>query len=352
MRIKILFLLVLLQGVALSCSKNNDGSSDEALVLNKSEMTLNFGEEETLTVVKAPGSNETLIWETDNKEVATVFHGIVTAQQSGTATITATFGAFTAECVVTVNERTYQMVWSDEFDGTELDTDMWTYEIGNGNWGWGNGEEQYYTDRKENVRVENGMLTIEARKEEFGGRPYTSARIITKNKKDFTYGKIEARIKVPSGRGTWPAFWMLGYGSWPRAGEIDIMEHVGYDPKTFHTALHTKNKNGTNGQNFSGHKTFDDNVADEFHTITMEWVEEEFLGFDRIHIYVDGVKTKTFGETAQLQDSGDWPFNDDFFFILNLAIGGQWGGAQGIDDSMFDVPVLYQIDYLRVYQLQ
>jgi beta-glucanase (GH16 family) len=107
-----------------------------------------------------------------------------------------------------------------------------------------------------------------------------------------------------------------------------------------------------NGQNAHSSQTLDLPAANDFHTVTMEWVENEFMGYDRIHIYIDGVRTTTFGETKQLQDSGDWPFNDDFFLIINLAIGGNWGGSQGIDDTMFDIPVLYKVDYVRVYQLQ
>ncbi|TXD52709.1 MULTISPECIES: family 16 glycosylhydrolase [unclassified Polaribacter] len=354
MKVKALLFIIIIQCIFYSCSENSADSVDsvdkvEYIELNHSDLTINVGDKETLVVVKAPSTNETLVWSSDNELVATVFNGIVTAHQSGAATITAGLGNLKVDCKVTVPERTYQLVWSDEFDGTELNTDNWTYEV-DGN-GGGNNEKQYYTDRAENIRVENGVLTIEARKENYENREYTSARIITKDKQDFTYGKIEARLKVPSGRGTWPAFWMLGYGSWPRAGEIDIMEHVGYEPTKFHCALHTRNRNGLNGQNFHGSQDFTENVSNEFYTITMEWVEKEIFGFDRIHIYVDGVKTKTFGETSQLQESGDWPFNKDFFFILNLAIGGQWGGAEGIDDTMFDNKVLFEVDYIRVYQL-
>lgn len=353
MKHKILLLIVILQSIIYSCSTDSGVDiSEEILELNKSELTLKVGEQETLSITKSPSTNETLTWTSNSKEIASVFHGVVTANQSGITTITATIGDISTNCIVTVPERTYELVWSDEFDGTELNSDNWSYEIGNGNWGWGNGEEQYYTDRPENIRVEDGFLTIEARKENFEGQKYTSARIITKNKQDFAYGKIETRIKVPSGTGTWPAFWMLGYGSWPRAGEIDIMEHVGYEPKSIHTALHTLTKNGGNGQNSLATQVLNENVTDEFHTITMEWVEEELFGYDRIHIYVDGVKTTTFGETAQLQESGDWPFNDQFYFILNLAIGGSWGGARGIDDTIFNNPVIYQIDYVRVYQFE
>lgn len=332
----------------LACA--DDPVADNKLELDKSELTLNLGEKATITITQAPSTNEAAIWTSDDETVASVFLGTITALSSGTAIITATVGDQSATCVVTVPERVYQLVWADEFDGTTLNTDYWTYEV-NGN-GGGNGEAQYYTDHSENLRVADGVLTIEARKEAYEGKQYTSARIVTKNKKDFKYGKVETRLKVPLGRGTWPAFWMLGYGSWPRAGEIDIMEHVGYDPNTFYCALHTLNKNGMNGLNFKGHQTLTEPAANEFHEITMEWIESEFLGFDRIHIYVDGVKTTTFAETSQLQSSDDWPFNDQFFFILNLAIGGSWGGSQGIDDSMFDNPVLFQVDYVRVYQYQ
>jgi beta-glucanase (GH16 family) len=350
---RLLLLVLISQIIFYSCSSNSsdDNNIVENLKLNTNQLTISIGEEEALNIVEAPSTDDILVWTSSDKKVATVFSGTVTAHQSGTATITATFGDLTAECIITVPERTYELVWSDDFDGTELNTDNWTYEIGNGNYGWGNNEAQYYTDRPENIRVEDGLLTIEARKENYKeGYQYTSARIKTANKQDFAYGKIEARLKVPKGRGTWSAFWMLGYGSWPRAGEIDMMEHVGYEPKTLHCALHTRNKNGLNGSNFRGNQQLTENASDNFHIVTMEWVEKELLGNDRISIFIDGVRTKTFGENAQLQDSGDWPFNDQFYFILNLAIGGDWGGVRGIDDTMFDNPVLYQIDYIKVYQ--
>lgn len=354
MKIKFILLITILQSLFYSCSESSTDNGGTVsivdLVLSDSELTMKVGDEVIVTVTDAPAVNETLVWTSDTEDVATVFNGIITARQSGTAIITASLGEFTATTTVTVAERTYQLVWSDEFDGTELNTDNWNYEV-NGN-GGGNNELQYYTDRPENIRVEEGRLIIEAKKEAYENRNYTSARITSSLKQDFAYGKMEARLKVPKGVGTWPAFWMLGYGSWPRAGEIDIMEHVGYDPTVFHTALHTRNKNGLNGQNFHAEQDLNEDVADEFHTITMEWVEEELYGYDRIHIYVDGVQTKTFGETAQLQETGDWPFNDNFYFILNLAIGGNWGGSQGVDDSMFDVPVLFEVDYIRVYQLE
>lgn len=321
-----------------------------ALRLEKNDLTLGVGEAEQLLVLDSPSSAGTVIWSSTNENVATVFFGRVTALASGKATIIAQMGEYVDSCVVTVPEREYQLVWAEEFDGTSLNLDDWNIEV-NGR-GGGNNEAQYYTDRNENLRVEDGLLTIEAREETFENKSYTSARINTKDKRDFKYGKVEVRLKVPKGVGTWPAFWMLGYGSWPGAGEIDIMEHVGYEPKKIHCALHTLNKNGMNGQNEHAFQSFEEDVANDFHVITMEWVENEIGGYDRIHIYVDGIKTTTFGETKQLQESGDWPFNDNFYFIVNLAIGGSWGGSRGIDNSMFDSPVLYQVDYIRVYQLQ
>ncbi len=347
---KILFILCSV--CMFSCTSCSESTEPEALTLqlDQAEMTLNVGETADLTITEAPSVSGTVEWSSSNETVATVFMGTVTALASGSATITVQMGTYVDSCVVTVPERIYTLVWSDEFDGTSLDTANWNIEV-NGN-GGGNNEEQYYTARSENIRVADGYLCIEALKEDYEGKEYTSGRITTKNKQDFTYGKVEARLKVPKGTGTWPAFWMLGYGGWPNAGEIDIMEHVGYDPKTFHCALHTDNYNGTIGNNQSGSESYADDVANDFHVITMEWVENELQGYDRIHISIDGEEIKVFGETAQLQESGDWPFNNDFYIILNLAIGGNWGGVQGVDDTMFNDAVLYQIDYVRVYQLQ
>ncbi|WP_082026539.1 family 16 glycosylhydrolase [Flammeovirga sp. OC4] len=343
-------LLLLISMTFFACAAETSLEEENtALQLSSDALTISVGQSEQLKILSAPQSDQEVVWTTDDEFIASVFHGVVTAHQSGTTTISVVMGEEVATCTITVPEREYKLVWQEEFDGDALNLDYWTYEV-NGR-GGGNQELQYYTDRPENIRVEDGKLIIEAKKEEYEGKNYTSARIISKDKKDLRYGKVEARLKVPGGRGTWPAFWMLGYGRWPDAGEIDIMEHVGYESNIFHCALHTKNKNGLNGQNAHGEQIFDQDVSGEFHTITMEWVEDEFMGYDRIHIYVYGNLTKTFAETKQLQDAGDWPFNQEFFFILNLAIGGSWGGALGVDDTMFDNPVLFEIDYIRAYQL-
>ncbi|KAA6302220.1 MAG: Beta-glucanase [Candidatus Ordinivivax streblomastigis] len=340
-------LAIIVTGLLVLASCDGAGGEPAAaeLKLNKSETTLRIGEKETLTIVSAPSSNEAAEWSSSNRNVVTVFAGIVTAEGPGIATVTVNVGEYSADCVVTVSERTYQLVWSEEFDGTALNVDTWNYEIGTGAWGWGNDEKQYYTDRPENIRVENGYLIIEARKEAYEGSDYTSARITTQNNKDFTYGKIEAHLSIPSGIGTWPAFWMLGYGGWPSCGEIDIMEHVGKEPSMLSHALHTKNQNGMNGKNWSK-RTYLDDAENVFHTYTIEWIDDEFAGYDLIRFYIDGEETGACQETQQTS-AVDWPFKAPFYFILNLAIGGSWGGP-AIDEKLF--PAQMKVDYIRVYQ--
>ena len=236
----------------------------------------------------------------------------------------------------------YQLVWSDEFeyDGAPDDA-KWDYDIGGG--GWGNNELQYYTSRTENVRVGNGVLTIEARLENYGGAKYTSTRIITKNKGDWLYGKIEVKAKLPSGRGTWPAIWMLPtdweYGDWPRSGEIDIMEHVGYDQGVVHGTVHTEAYNHSIGTQVGDQMEVSD-CSDEFHVYWIEWTT------DIIDFYIDDSKYFTFMKVAQ--DYTKWPFDKRFHLLMNIAVGGSWGGIYGVDDSIF--PQTLQIDYVRVYQ--
>jgi len=348
----ILFKLSLVLAMTFVCfSCDEDNSDTETLSLEYHNLTLSVGETTTLSIIESPNTSDAIVWSSSDESVATVFYGKVEALSSGVSTITVQMGDYFDTCQITVPEQEYQLVWADEFDSTALNTDYWNIEV-NG-YGGGNNEEQYYTARDTNLRVENGMLVIQTLKESYMGDEYTSARINTKGKKQFTYGKVEVRLKVPAGKGLWGAFWMLGANDgWPDGGEIDIMEYVGYEPYEFHCALHTANYNGMNGNNKSGSQTLTDSVSNDFHVITMEWVKNALNGYDRIYIYVDDVLTRSFSETAQLQDSGDWPFNDEFYFIINMAIGGNWGGVQGIDDTIFDEPVLYLIDYVRVYQLQ
>lgn len=236
----------------------------------------------------------------------------------------------------------YELVWSDEFDYPGLpDSEKWNYDVGGS--GWGNQELQYYTDgRTENARVENGKLIIEARKENYGGNDYTSARLVTKNKGDWLYGRIEVKAKMPAGRGTWPAIWMLPtdwyYGGWPQSGEIDIMEHVGYDEGIVHGTVHTDAYNHTKGTQ-QGNSYEVPDATSAFHVYSIEWSE------DTIEFFVDDDKYFMFANQGTWQK---WPFDKRFHLILNIAVGGTWGGAQGVDDNAF--PTQMEVDYVRVYQ--
>ena len=233
-----------------------------------------------------------LTWSSSDTQVATIDqNGHLTAIGPGNAIITlaTNLESVTARVAVEHAWGEYTMVWSDEFDGSALDENTWSYNTG-GN-GWGNNEKQYYTSRPENIRVRNGMLEIEARKEQYENNEYTSARIMSKNKKTFTYGKFESRIKFPGGGGTWPAFWMMGNsGGWPNCGEIDIIEHVGNMDSRASFALHTVMKNGTRGNNWSSTKWFDYPLSADFHVYGIEWAQEEKDGKDVIRFKLDGVQ--------------------------------------------------------------
>lgn len=235
----------------------------------------------------------------------------------------------------------WRLVWSDEFDGPRLDESKWVFEVQRP--GWVNNEAQNYTDhRPENARVENGRLVIEGRRDWFQGHEYSSARLKTQGRASWTYGRIEARIKVPGGRGSWPAFWMMPddcHRGWPACGEMDIMENVGYDGDLFHSTTHSAAHNWMKGNQKTAAKRVD-RGADGFHIYAMEWFS------DRVDFFVDG----QLYHTVRNEGWGDdvWPFNKNFYVILNLAIGGSWGGAQGIDPNIWPRQML--VDYVRVYQ--
>jgi len=229
------------------------------------------------------------------------------------------------------------LVWADEFEGSELNMENWSFEIGDGCpnlCGWGNNELQVYTDR--NHRIEEGKLIISAKKEE----GYTSTRIISKGKKEFQYGRIEARLKVPTGAGLWPAFWALGndidVNSWPDCGEIDIMEYVGRNPDEVLNAIHTRS---SYGNTVNKQVTSIAGFEDEFHVIKLEW-NSAFMDF-----FVDDQLLYRYG--PQLKTAENWPFNKPVFLILNLAVGGNLGGTV---DSGLSFPREYAIDYIRIYQ--
>lgn len=235
---------------------------------------------------------------------------------------------------------TQKALWSDEFNGNEsLDGSKWVYDIGTGSGGWGNGEAQYYTDRTDNVKIENGILKITAKKENFSGSAYTSARIKTQGKFDFKYGKVEVKAKLPTGVGTWPAIWMLGSNitsvGWPACGEVDIMEHVGKRQGWISSAMHTPSSYG--GTINHGEQYFD-NVSTAFHIYALEWTSEKMV------FSVDGKVHYTYNPATK--NSSTWPFNANQFIILNVAMGGGFGGTI---DSSFNESTM-EIEYVRVYQ--
>ena len=242
-------------------------------------------------------------------------------------------------------QSSWQLIWNDEFDYTGLpDSSRWSYDVGGH--GWGNQEDQFYTEnREENARVDGDQLIIEARKEDWSGRSYTSARLVSKHKGDWTYGRIEVRAQLPSGRGTWPAIWMLptdshyGNGGWPDTGEIDIMEHVGFDQDLIHATIHTDAYNHGIGTQRGGSKRVA-GASDNFHVYAVEWSPRKMV------FSVDGDDFWTYSKG--LSNWQGWPFDLDFHLIMNIAIGGAWGGIQGIDDSIFPQQML--IDHVRVYR--
>ena len=251
----------------------------------------------------------------------------------------------------------WKLVWSDEFNTPGVpDPAKWDYEEGFVR----NREAQYYTRaRPENARVENGVLIIEARRERFPNAAYqegstdwrrrspqaryTSASLITEGKAAWRYGRIEVRAKLPMGRGTWPAIWMLGGNrkqvGWPKCGEIDIMENVGFDPDLIHANIHTESYNHVRKTN-KGNRLTIPRPYDSFHVYAIEWFE------DRMDFFVDDRKYFTFVNEKTGVDA--WPFDQPFYLILNVAIGGSWGGQKGIDDSIF--PQRMEVDYVRVYE--
>jgi beta-glucanase (GH16 family) len=239
----------------------------------------------------------------------------------------------------------WRLVWSEEFDGTGWPSaQKWSYDVGGH--GWGNNELQYYTERRlENCHLDGGVLNIVAWQEQFEGSSYTSARLVSRGKGDWTYGRLEVRARLPHGRGTWPAIWMLptewtyGNGGWPDNGEIDIMEHVGYNPGVVHASTHTNAYNHRIGTQ----KTATINVPDaetDFHVYSLEW------SADTVQVFIDS--TKYFTHVNDGSGWQAWPFDKDFHLILNLAIGGDWGGLQGVDNSVF--PQRLEVDYVRVYE--
>jgi len=237
-----------------------------------------------------------------------------------------------------------ELVMSDEFDSDGApNSSIWGYNIGTGENGWGNGELQYYTDRTENVTVQNGVLIITAKKEQYNGSSYTSARLLTKGKFEQTYGRFEARMWLPYGQGIWPAFWLLGDDSngtevWPQIGEIDIMEYVGDEPTRMFGTVHGPGYSG--GESISkSYVLANDRFDTGFHVFGIEW------GPDYINYYVDDV---LYNQITPEDVPGEWVFNrGPFYIILNLAVGGALPGSPNAETQF---PQTLLVDYVRVYK--
>jgi len=236
---------------------------------------------------------------------------------------------------------TYKLIWSDEFSGSSINPSDWTFEKGNNN-GWGNNELENYTNRTENAFVSNGNLIIEARQESVGGFNYTSARMITKSKQTFTYGRIDIRAKLPKGKGVWPALWMLGNNidqkGWPACGEIDIMELLGQEPSRVYGTLHYGNSVATHLSKGGNYVLSAGSFDQQFHVFSLIWDK------DNLKILVDDVN---FFSAKSSDISGTYPFDQPFFFIFNIAVGGNWPGNPDISTTF---PQRMIVDYIRVFQ--
>jgi hypothetical protein len=288
-----------------------------------------FGEKSPETPVKSTTGSATYTYEQSGTYTITVYaHATENDQISSTKQVNVTKGDGS------------NLAWSDEFDGTALNDNFWTFETGAG--GWGNNELQYY--RPENTTVSGGFLTITAKQESFGGSSYTSSRLITKGKKEFQYGTIEIRAKLPQGQGIWPALWMLGANissvGWPKCGEIDIMEMIGGSnrEKTVYGTLHW-DENGSHACTCDkpGHTLASGTFSDDFHVFKMTWDQTDIKWF------VDGTQFNHINITP----AGLSEFHAKHFFIVNLAVGGNWPGAP---DGTTTFPQQLIVDYIRVYQ--
>ena len=327
----------------LSCSKGSNTGTQQSipsnLVVNATVAADNSGN------VSFTASGDNIVsyeYDFGNGVFQNAANGAVTYKYpaSGTYTVVVTGKSSTNQTVSKSTQVTIalamNLVWSDEFntDGAP-DASKWGYDIGTGGGGWGNNELEYYTNRLDNASVSNGTLKITAKKETFNGSNYTSARLLTKGKFNAKYGKVEAKIKLPAGVGTWPAFWMLGSNvdavNWPACGEIDIMEHKGSDLNRIYGTLHYP---GRAGGNADGTNTVIQNATTAFHVYTLEWTAAT------IKISVDGMVYYNFNNSATT------PFNSDFFVILNFAMGGSFAGP--VDPAFTSATM--EVDYVRVYK--
>jgi Glycosyl hydrolases family 16/Calx-beta domain len=321
------------------------GAGADYLAQANSQLIINAGDTEGKLAIQILGDNifeqnesfEVILLNplnaviADGKAVLTIRN-----DENANGIIIPTTGYSTPETYAGMN-----LVWQDEFNGTELDLSSWTQEIGNNN-GWGNQELMYY--RPENTSMVEGNLVITAKSESYGGQDYTSSRMITKDKKEFQYGRIDIRAVLPTGQGIWPALWMLGSNltsvGWPACGETDIMELVGNQPNRIHGTVHYGNQVTGHLQNgsskaLSGTAIFND----EYHVFSIIWKQDE------IQWLLDDVVFHTI--TPATTAPAPYPFNQPSFFIFNVAVGGQWPGSP---NATTNFPQHMIVDYVRVFQ--
>ena len=350
---KFLLIISFFSFLFFSCGGTNSGSLDLVVVTTPTNLVINkviVGSSATMPNGDGTGVVNFTASANNAKEYKMSVDGEIlksttgsftyTFKQSGTNNHTVYVFAYNGDkfisgtTIVTVYVIP-KAVFFDEFsvDGAP-DSSKWGYDLGNNN-GWGNNEAQYYTNRTQNAVVSNGTLKINLIKEAYQGYNYTSARLLSKGKYSMKYGKVEIRAKIPSGGGTWPALWMLGDNidsvGWPACGEIDIMEHVGNQLNKIYGTLHYT---GRSGGNADGASVIIPNATTEFHIYSMEWNEST------IKIYVDNQLFFTYNNNPNS------PFNQNFFFIMNLAMGGNFGGT--IDPNVTNATM--EVDYIRVYQ--
>lgn len=368
--ISMFFTVAMLALSLASCSGSDSGKEDTPSDIKASVGTLSFdaaGGTQSFTVT-ASGEWDAVCSESwvklaktgtlSNNGTVDVTAEANKNRDARSAEITLISGSARAKVAVEQNGKTpepvdptikvpegYELVWNDEFDGDKLDTSSWTHEVQNS--GWVNNELQNYVNGSFNgkrvTKVSDGILTITAFKD--GGKVY-SGRIYANVNEGWKYGIFEARIKLPKGKGTWPAYWMMpanndfGKTPWPLCGEIDIMEEVGYNPDYTSSSIHCESYNHTKGTQKTAER-LTQGAQDDFHVYRLEWTE------NGIYTYVDDVRLLSFANDGK-GDVKTWPFNKPFYLILNLAWGGSWGGAQGVDESV--LPATMEVDYVRVFQ--
>ncbi len=327
----------------LSCAKDNGNNNAGGPPTNLAvKAVVNADKSGNVTFTSTATNAVSYVIDFGNGSFITVPSGVYTYKypSSGTYTVTVTAkssGGQTATQTIQVVVAIQQsLLWSDEFNTAGApDPTKWGYDIGTGSNGWGNNELEFYTNRSENSYVSNGTLKIVAKKENYSGSTFTSARLLTQNKFAFTYGRVEVSAKIPAGVGSWPAIWMLGSNintvGWPTCGEIDIMEHRGSELNKIFGTLHYP---GRSGGNADGNTKTITNATTEFHKYVLDW------STTTISIYVDDMLIHA------VPNSSNIPFNHDFFFILNVAIGGSFAGA--VDPNLNSATM--EVDYIRVYQ--